>query len=310
MSLPIQLDLPEDFFKEEVRCGYTVTPKLKKIWAVELDLLNELLRVCRKHDIKVQVSYGTLLGAVRHKGFIPWDDDLDVWLPREEYNKLLAVAQQELKEPYFLQTALSDRKFYLPYARLRNSNTTGAITGQGIIEYNNGIYIDVYVIDGFVESKLLFYFQLVFRRMITKCLTLYTEGEVGRDHGRVLNSLFTLMVPFVRFFPYEFFVWLINKVTALYDRRANRYSVVYEMMKDPYSHWITKAEWGKTIELPFECLRVPAPEDYDVILSRMYGEYMTYPSPEERGAWHEGVIHFEPDIPYKKYLSELGDDTE
>ncbi len=310
MALPIQIDLPEGFLDEEVRCGYVVTPKLKKIWAVELDLLNELLRVCSKHDIKVQVSYGTLLGAVRHKGFIPWDDDLDVWMPREEYKKLLAVASSDFKDPYFLQTALSDRKYYLPYARLRNSRTTGAITGQATMEYNNGIYIDVYVIDGFVESKPLYYFQLALRRMITKCLTLYSEGNKNRNHGRVLNNLFAFMVPFIRLLPYEFLICLINKVTALYGRCAHRYGVVYEMMKEPYTHWITKTEWSEQIELPFECLYVPASKDYDAILTRMYGEYNTYPPPEERGAWHEGVIHFEPDVPYKEYLSKLTNDAE
>ena len=126
----------------------------------------------------------------------------------------------------------------------------------------------------------------------------------------VLNSLFTLMIPFVRLFPLEFWVYLVNKATAIYGRCANRYSVVYEMLNAPYSHWITKDEWKEQIELPFECLMVPAPRDYDVILSRMYGEYNKYPSPKERGVWHEGVIHFEPDIPYKGYLSKLCHDAE
>ena len=100
MALPIKLKLPEDFLKEEVRCGYKVTTKLKKIWAVELDLLNELKRVCDKHGIKFCVFGGTLLGAVRHKGFIPWDDDLDVSLTRENFDKLCKAIGIKVDDKY------------------------------------------------------------------------------------------------------------------------------------------------------------------------------------------------------------------
>ena len=304
MLLPIKMTLPGGFLDEEVRCGYTVTPKLKKVWAVELDLLNELLRVCKKHNIRVQVSYGTLLGAVRHKGFIPWDDDLDVWLPRDEYNKLLSVARTEFQEPYFFQTALSDKKFYFPYARLRNSKTTAVIAGQGSPEYNNGIYIDIYVIDGFVESRLLFYFQLILRRITTKCLTLHSEGNKGKKHGWFLHLLFFIACPIVRLIPFDSWFYLNTKVTALYNRYAKRFSVVYEMMTRPYTHWITKAEWNDVIEIPFECLQVPVPRSYAEVLTRMYGDYNTYPPVAERGVWHEGQIRFEPDIPYKEFLGQ------
>ena len=84
----IKLSLPEGFLEEEVRCDYTVSKEMKKVWAVELDLLAEFQRVCKLHDIKYSVCGGTLLGAIRHKGFIPWDDDIDVMMMREEYEKL------------------------------------------------------------------------------------------------------------------------------------------------------------------------------------------------------------------------------
>ena len=95
----INLQLDDSFYKEEIRDGYTVTTKQKKIWAVEMDLLDQLLKVCKKHDIKVIIYAGTLLGAIRHKGFIPWDDDIDVALTRPEYEKLLKVAPEEFKAP-------------------------------------------------------------------------------------------------------------------------------------------------------------------------------------------------------------------
>ena len=124
------------FYQEEVRCDYLVNEKMKKIWAIQLDLLNKLLEVCQKHDIKVFAFAGTLLGAVRHKGFIPWDDDVDVCMERKEYERFLEVCNDEFPHPYFLQTALTDKRHFCGYARLRNSNTTGIISPHRSTKYN------------------------------------------------------------------------------------------------------------------------------------------------------------------------------
>lgn len=187
MSLPIKIDLPSSFFNEEVRDEYRVSEKGKRIWAVELDLLAELLRICKKHDIRVCLFAGSLLGAIRHKGFIPWDDDIDVCLVREEYEKLLQH-QDEFKHPYFLQTGYNDREFFLGYARLRNSDTTGIITWNKSKNYNNGIYIDVFVVDGYVDSERLLNKQLKNRNLTELLLTTYYRNDfLEKRHGKDLH---------------------------------------------------------------------------------------------------------------------------
>ena len=108
MALPIKCKLPDGFLAPEDRDGYHIVEKQKKIWAVELDLLKEFFRVCRKYDIKAHVCLGTLLGAVRHKGFIPWDDDVDVWMTRAEFRRFESVAAREFSHPYFFQTLKTD----------------------------------------------------------------------------------------------------------------------------------------------------------------------------------------------------------
>ena len=80
-------------FEEEIRDGYLVTERVKKIWYTEINLLIAFDRMCKEYNLKYSVCYGTLLGAIRHKGFIPWDDDIDVFMMRDDYNKMLKIAQ-------------------------------------------------------------------------------------------------------------------------------------------------------------------------------------------------------------------------
>ena len=121
----LKLKLPEHFLEEEVREDYTVPAKMKEVWAVQLDLLAELMRVCEAHGIQYYADAGTLLGAVRHRGYIPWDDDLDVMMMRPDYEKLCAAASGEFRDPYFFQTQETEPGTLREHAQLRNSMTTG-----------------------------------------------------------------------------------------------------------------------------------------------------------------------------------------
>ena len=96
------------FLEEELRSGYLVSSKMKKIWAVQLDLLEQIKHVCSRYHLTYYADSGTLLGAVRHKGYIPWDDDIDIVMKRSDYNKLIEIAPIEFKKPYFLQSAHSE----------------------------------------------------------------------------------------------------------------------------------------------------------------------------------------------------------
>ena len=84
---------PEDFLKEETRCEFFIDKKLKEVWMIEIDMLMEFEKVCKKYGLKFWAVFGTLLGTVRHKGFIPWDDDIDVCMPREDYERFFDIKQ-------------------------------------------------------------------------------------------------------------------------------------------------------------------------------------------------------------------------
>ena len=113
----------EDFLKEEIRNDFLVTTERKKLWAVILDLFLEFKRVCDKYGLKYYPCFGFLLGAVRHKGYIPWDDDLDVCMPRDDYERFLEL-RNEFSHPYFFQIPETDPGYFYGMAKIRNSNTT------------------------------------------------------------------------------------------------------------------------------------------------------------------------------------------
>jgi len=291
--LPIKIELPPGFLEEELRSGYKVCSKQKKIWAVELDLLSELMRVCDKHNIKFQVFAGTLLGAVRHGGYIPWDDDLDVCMDRKNFNKLCKVAASEFHNPYFFQTATSDRKFFFGYARLRNSYTTGAIKWTMSPEYNNGIFIDVYVMDGLAPWSGFIKVQWCILEKISRAIAVCSD--VGGESPKILGKLFRLIAPLISV---DFLLWLYNFVLGFGRHFGNKVAQITHGSRIFNEHWLTKEELSTTELIKFEWIDVPVPADRCEILHRIYGEYLQFPPEEERGKWHNNEIIFDPDVPY------------
>lgn len=298
--LPIKLELPEHFLDEEVRCGYTVTEKMKKIWAVELDLLNEFQKVCKQHGIKYFAIAGTLLGAVRHQGFIPWDDDIDIVMFREDYDKLVSIAPSAFSEPYDFMASGKIEHFFRGHAQLRNRMTTGILPSELEQKYNfnQGLWIDIFPLDGVPEQNKKERFSYFKLSIMKKCL-----GNRARiTHKKWISK--TLYV----------FLLLWEKITGdNFQRTHDRYEDECRRMTDKYNEFISPIEfinppldkniWKKldfeqSVEMMFEFMRLTVPKGYDNILHTNYGDYM---KPVQGGSLHGEVI-IDPERPYTEYL--------
>ncbi|MBQ2395401.1 MAG: LicD family protein, partial [Alistipes sp.] len=185
-----ELNIPEEFLREEVRCDYVVTEKMKRVWATELGMLHRFGQVCQKYGLRWYAMGGTLLGAVRHKGFIPWDDDIDLLMPREDYNRLLEIGEEEFSSPYFLQTPCTERHFFRTHAQLRDSRTTGAILQDRNRDINRGIFMDIFPLDEVPnDANELKIHRKRLRKLARKAYRLTFRKEYGSWFKRAIYAL-------------------------------------------------------------------------------------------------------------------------
>ena len=290
--------------REEIRDGYTVSEKQKKIWSVEIDLLKELLRVCEKHDIKVFVFAGTLLGAIRHKGFIPWDDDIDVAMLKDDFEKLVQIAPYEFSHPYFFQTALTDRKYYIGYARLRNSETTGLVRYENSPDYNNGIFIDIFLLNGYTHSRIGLKKQLFDLSFSEKFIRAYYDDLTTRKGFKKLIMWIVQRVE-TKLVSYETLIQWNHNILCRYDECENRVTLLTHGKRFLFNCWCQTDDLKEITYVPFENIMVPIPKEYDKFLTTRYGNYMQFPPESERGKWHENVIRFDPETPYKIFIERM-----
>ena len=287
------------FFEEEIRSGYLVSGKMKRIWAVQIDLLEQLKRVCSRHHLTYFADSGTLLGAVRHQGYIPWDDDIDIVMKRADYQKLIEIAPAEFKAPYFLQSAHSE-VFPRGYARLRNDNTT-AITAYDLDkDIHHGIFIDIFPLDNLPDDeqeRSRWFKQITF---FHKMIRAGVSRQTGKNETLLNNILIHVSRGVIACVGYSRAMQKYEKLCSRYDDRDTKYISYVAYSKGKKKHIWESACFDSAHEVPFEYTTVAIPDLYDSRLRTEYGDYMT---PVRAGTAHGDVI-FEPEIPYREYLKD------
>ena len=289
------------FYREEVRSGFLVSEKRKKVWAAELQMLEKLDEICQKYSLTYFAYYGTLLGAVRHQGFIPWDDDIDVIMFRNDYEKFQAIAPEEFKEPYFYQNTYTDRVMW-PLSKIRDSRTTAAEPQFRHLgsTFHQGIFIDIFPFDS-VEDGIHTQFSAM--RQIQNLLWIaITEPEIIikslKDEQRLYLSADFLM-DYLQKNTQEKFKILESLNLSCFGQTQKVNYLIYEICPENIGYKSVDKDWfHDIIYLPFEHLQIPAPAEYDKILTQCYGNYHQF---VQGGSAHDNII-LEPEIPYKEYF--------
>ncbi|MBO4858772.1 MAG: LicD family protein [Treponema sp.] len=303
----LKIQLPDHFLDEEVRCDYLVTHEMKEVWAVELDLLAELLRVCKKHNIKIFASGGTMLGAVRHKGFIPWDDDIDMAMFRDDYNKLCEVASKEFMYPYFFQTEYTDKGSLRGHAQLRNSETTGILSSEfkNKLTFNQGIFLDIFPLDSVIDNEKQFQKQrkkaLFFRRISSLCSTVSTRYHENGNRikvliKRILHFLFRGLFEFLEIFFYTRFEKLCKKYNSIKTEKVSPLGLNFRLK----SNLRYRTDFDNVCEMNFEFMSIPVGTGFDHSLTEMYGNYKTF---VKGTSLHEEII-LDTNKSYKETIKE------
>lgn len=292
----LKIQLPKGFLEEEVRCEYTVTHEMKKIWAVMLDLLQEFDRVCKKHNLKYQVNGGTLLGAVRHKGFIPWDDDLDVQMFREDYDKLCEIGPSEFQHPYFFQSKYTDPGMGTFFAKLRNSNTTAFSEEErnGVTEYNKGIFIDIMPLDNIPDDAIereRFFKEILEKRLqvIKKGRTFGIFSETNKPVDRIIKKCLFHLFSYRRKTKIQEFLQVFREYEQLCKKyNGQKTNQLANLLFSPPTRNIYHSEnFEEAIMLDFEFLKVPCAKRYEQELTERYGNWHEFYRDEGHSAFFD-----------------------
>ena len=245
--------------------------QLRELQLRLLELLKFFDGVCRAHNLKYWLSYGTCLGAIRHEGFIPWDDDIDVEMPRADYIKLQRIFRTMPSCKYILQNAKSDPEYLLPFAKLRD--TASIVTGEPE-DLNNwcrankwsrfqGAYIDVFCIEPSFSELVWRICGTLWRLIVLPCSKL--KNRVFRQAiikltRKALNLAYC---------PVRFLSWLCRPKKS----RLALGSCFFELRTNKY--------FAEVIDWPFEDGRFPVPVNYDGYLTELYGDYAVLPQEKD-----------------------------
>ncbi len=245
--------------------------RLSSIQNIQLAFLLELNRICKKHGIKYFLGGGTLLGAVRHHGFIPWDDDADIMMLREDYDKFCEIASKELPNGVTFQTCFTDKNCFYDFAKFRLDNTVFATElAKNHPDMHNGIAFDIFCHDKTANSKIGQKIHIA-ATLFTRALVLNKWNNRKAENGSKFQSAVTNF--FKAVFPLRFSMWLEQKVLKFFKGKKNAKYLYDGIGRNIYNGAFSADFLDEVVYADFEGYSLPIPKKYDEYLTFLYGDY-------------------------------------
>ena len=251
--------------------------ELRRVQLIQLEMLCEVDRICKKNDIKYNIIAGTLLGAVRHEGFIPWDDDADVAFLRSEYDKFLQAIKKDLdKEKFYFQDHRNTEGYRWGYGKLRRNDTLFLREGQENMPYEQGVFIDIFPLDNVPDNKVARIFTNIHCFFIRKCMW----APIGKKQSpKVIGRLGYGLLEKI---PDK---WLFGHYDKYIEKTKKRKSSWVRILTypTPNSNYGYKKKWYEnSSQIIFEEKTFSGIKEWDEYLNFKFGDYMQLPKESER----------------------------
>lgn len=297
----------KEFFEGEEREGFYIEAKMKRFWAAEIEVLEEIKRICQNNGIRYFAEWGTLLGAVRHNGFIPWDDDLDIGMLRDDWIRFMEIAPRELGPEFEVRNLYCDREHDQVIARVINGRymnfDEGHLARFHACPFSAGI--DVFPIDYLPRDVKKREEQDKLFRFLMKCASsLSAEPPYNEDDYEIVNRLQAMTGFQVNWDNrlYHELKKMVDEVCSYYqDEEADTVCGFMRRYWQP-TYEIPKQWYQEVMEVPFEYTTIAIPIGYEGILRRKYGDdYMT---PRNVGGGHSYPIYREQELALKEVMEQ------